>query len=192
METRVSRMSLSCPRRPARTLLLLLNVIAPGDRPANEVCEVLALERNPEGYVWPLANIQRFVDSAEVIVRARAVDSVTVENPQWAGWYGRAEVTFTILETVKGQKLTSLTLPGSIVDHDDFNRESVPYRIVRPSGQRGSCVTGEYKLGGEYLFILRTRNGSLTPYWAPLAPLNEQIRGAEDPWVRWVRFRVSA
>jgi len=173
-------------------LLLILNFLVPGDRSANEVCEVLALERNPEGYFWPLAKIRRFVNSAEVIVRVRAVDSVTVEVPPEGGWYGKAQVTFTILQTLKGPRIASdLTLPGAIVDHDDFNRLSVPYRMVRPSGQRGSCFTGEYKLGGEYLLILRTQNGSLTPYWAPLAPLNEQIRGADDPWVQWVRAQIT-
>jgi predicted metal-dependent phosphoesterase TrpH len=30
-----------------------------------------------------------------------------------------------------------------------------------------------------------------TPYWAALAPVNEQVRGSDDRWVGWVRSRAS-
>jgi hypothetical protein len=32
----------------------------------------------------------------------------------------------------------------------------------------------------------------LTPYWAALQPVNEQLRGAADPWLLWVREQVAA
>jgi hypothetical protein len=31
----------------------------------------------------------------------------------------------------------------------------------------------------------------LSIQWAALAPLNEQVRGHDDPWVNWVRERVT-
>ena len=84
-----------------------------------------------------------------------------------------------------------LLFPGTLVDRDDFNPDSVPYTIVRPAGQRGDCDAKEYRLGAEYLFILRpSRRGGLTPHWRPLAPFNEQLRGADDPWIEWVRAQV--
>jgi hypothetical protein len=39
--------------------------------------------------------------------------------------------------------------------------------------------------------ILKRDKGELTPYWAPMAANNEQIRGADDPWVVWVRHQLA-
>ena len=36
-----------------------------------------------------------------------------------------------------------------------------------------------------------SRQGHLTPYWAPLAAVNEQVRGGQDPWVAWVRRQLA-
>lgn len=49
-------------------------------------------------------------------------------------------------------------------------------------------------LGAEYLFLLNRvdRMDGLIPYWIALGPTNEQIRGADDPWVRWVREQLAA
>ena len=38
--------------------------------------------------------------------------------------------------------------------------------------------------------MLRWQEGRLTPYWAALAATNEQVRGHDDPWLRWVRTAV--
>jgi hypothetical protein len=81
-------------------------------------------------------------------------------------------------------------LRGSVVSHDDFNRLPVPYGMVRSAGQRGDCDAREYRLDAEYLLILRTAYDGLNPHWKPLAPFNEQVRGADDPWVVWVRQQV--
>jgi len=79
-----------------------------------------------------------------------------------------------------------------VSDTDDFNRDSVPYIFVRPEGARGSCFAEVYKRGGQFLLLLR-REGSnrFTPYWAPLMPVNEQIRGRSDPWLVWVRREIT-
>ena len=70
---------------------------------------------------------------------------------------------------------------------------SVPYGHVRPSGGAG-CFAYQYRLGAEYLFLLNRveRIDGLTPYWIALGPTNEQINGADDPWVRWVREQLAA
>lgn len=176
-------------------LTLVLGVDAPPDR-----CSVRALRSNPEGYFWSLDRIRSFVDSADVIVRARA--DYVIETPAGQSAANpRSDVQFVVLEVLRGRPPVELRVGGYFVDHDDFNRGDVPYRIVRPSGQRGSCFTQEYRRGAEYLLLLRDaphvlpiiaegNEPRLTPYWAALAPLNEQVRGPDDPWVVWVRSAV--
>ncbi|MFL5607097.1 MAG: phosphatase PAP2 family protein, partial [Gemmatimonadaceae bacterium] len=67
----------------------------------------------------------------------------------------------------------------------------VPYTMVRMAGQRGDCYARQYRRGAEYLLLLRHVDAkTLTPYWIPLAPLNEQVRGSDDAWVTWVRARA--
>ena len=70
------------------------------------------------------------------------------------------------------------------------NPEGYHYRL-EGAGQRGDCYAREYRRGAEYLFLLRHGPAGPTPHWAPLAPLNEQIRGAEDPWIAWVRTELK-
>jgi hypothetical protein len=111
------------------------------------------------------------------------------------------EVHFTLLEVLRGVQPTQLAFAGYLVPNNDFNRGVIPYRIGRPSAQRGGCLTYEYRAGAEYLLILKeaphvlpligaVEPNTLTPYWAALAPLNEQVVGADDPWVRWVRSEL--
>jgi hypothetical protein len=45
-----------------------------------------------------------------------------------------------------------------------------------------------YRPGAEYLFMLKLlTSDELAVYWETLAPINEQVRGADDQWVQWVR-----
>lgn len=173
-------------------LILLSFLVLVAD--ASEVgrCWVGPLRHNPEGYFWPLADIRAFVDSADVIVRARATRLIDTERSPAGLGYRNTAVEFEPLEVLRGDSaLRPLQIPGGFAQSDDFNSTAVPYRIVRMAGQRGDCFATEYRAGAEYLLILRRLNGDLTPYWAPLAPLNEQIRGREDPWVSWVRAELK-
>jgi len=86
----------------------------------------------------------------------------------------------------------TLRIGGFETGHDDFNSDTVPYTRVRSQGLLGGCVASTYVLGGHYLLLLRREHGELTPYWAALEPVNEQVRGSDDPWVRWVRRTVQA
>jgi hypothetical protein len=157
-------------------------------------CSVSTLRSNPEGYQYRLEDVRGFVADAEVIVRALAVDSVTWIGPAGVPHSpnrGNTGVMFRIVETLRGRLPTdSLVLPGVLVPYDDFNPGAVPYRIVRMAGQRGDCVAREYRRGAEYLLLLRQSPVGPTPHWAPLAPLNEQVRGDGDPWLAWVRTEL--
>lgn len=168
--------------------------------PPRERCSVAPLRGNPEGYFWPLADIEDFVRSSDLVVRVRA-DS-TVRNPAGATPYHHSRVHFTVLEVLHGVTPADLWVHGRFVEHDDFNPLRVPYRMVRPSGQRGGCFTDEYRRGAEYVLLMRqlphvipliseVEEVTLNPYWAALAPLNEQVRGRDDPWVRWVRVTLG-
>ena len=158
---------------------------------APSLCSVGEL-RNSPGYRYRVERIREFVDSATVIVRAVAIGVDTLDTDAFDPRYRREPaVVFRPLETVRGTAPDRLIFPGTVVDRDDFNPGSVPYTIVRLAGQRGDCAAKIYRLGAEYLFILRrTQGGGLTPHWRALAPFNEQVRGADDPWLKWVRTRV--
>jgi hypothetical protein len=63
---------------------------------------------------------------------------------------------------------------------------------VRPGGRRGSCFANSYRRDAQYLLFLKKPNrGDLTVNWAALAPVNEQLRSAEDPWLIWVRQQAG-
>ena len=141
-------------------------------RPASS-CSVSELRSSP-GYRYTVDRIRQFVDSASIIVRAKAL-----ATPESDG-----RVRFEILESIRGpDTLSYIELRGVLVDRDDFNGGTVPYQIVRSAGQRGDCHAQEYRAGAEYLLILQL----LSPHWKPLAPFNEQLRGSDDPWLIWVR-----
>jgi hypothetical protein len=131
------------------------------------------------------------VASAQVIVLARA-DSVSGATPQprtRPGYY--TWVHFTVLEVIDSGAMqipASIRVSGQLSDSADFNTLPVPFRWVRRDGQRGSCFAYSYQKGGEFLLLLQgTTVDSLNPYWSALTPTNEQVRGNNDPWVRWVR-----
>jgi hypothetical protein len=131
----------------------------------------------------------RLISRATVIVRARAVESDNRASS--VTLVSTAGVRFERLEVIKGTD----SLPhfftvddASLTDHDDFNPQPVPYTVVRPSGLRGTCYATAYRQGAEYLLLMtREPDGTLTPYWAPLMPTNEELRDLTDPWLQWVR-----
>ena len=158
------------------------------------LCSVSTLQEQPD-YLYPVSHIEKMVREAEVVVRAVAVDSLpglpldsmapfeaaTVDLSEIV--VGFSEIRFRTTEILRGPfPTTEFTFHGIVAEEDEFNPRTVPYRHVRPSGD-GPCYTSEYRLGAEYLFLMVRRDGALTPHWFPLGPTNEQIRGADDPWV---------
>jgi hypothetical protein len=153
-------------------------------------------------YVGPLLSAERLVDAAEVIARARAEGLSSTPGRASGLSASPTQVRFAILELLKG-RLPSITVEfnGSLTDRDDRNDVPVPYNFVRPGGRQGNCVALEYRVGAEYLLLLRraapayvggvvgltAEQNELTPYRAPLSPTNEQLfGGASDPWFVWV------
>jgi hypothetical protein len=135
-----------------------------------------------------VVSAREMLDNADVIVRARA------DGASPLGGMSLNAVRFIVLEILKGdEQLTTLALPGRLVERDDFNDHEPPYRIVRPGGREGSCYAQEYRQGVEYLLLLKKVKGGFgwTTRWYPLGPVNEQLRGDDDPWLVWVLDRVK-
>jgi hypothetical protein len=150
------------------------------------VAETLPVEACFNSPTVPAELVRR----ADVIVRARAIDTVT-EPAMSPLDHPVTTVRFLVLEQVKGdERLFNLSVRGSLIADPDFNDGPVPYGLVRSHGRGGSCFAKTYQRGGEYLMILERTQGELTPYWLALSPTNEQIRGADDPWAVWVRRHV--
>ena len=96
---------------------------------------------------------------------------------------------------------TTISLPGFLTDHDDWNRQMPPYIFPRPTAD-ASCFAHGYRKGGQFLLILKKWDGSIseliagrpldgyTTVWIPGA-VNEQLRSPDDPWVQWVRQQVK-
>jgi len=193
--------------------LVLLSVTLPATRhePPASMCSVGILREQP-GYQYTVQQIQSLVGQAEVIVRAEAVDSFRVywptapqprDTPLDEMIIGGSSdlIRFRTIEVLRWPDPAEVlggrtgpgvfTLWGRVVDTDDFNPLPVPYGMVRRSGQRGSCYTSDYRVGGEYLLLMIRRDNELTPRWSPLSPTNEQIRGDGDPWLQWVREQLA-
>jgi hypothetical protein len=138
------------------------------------------------------------VQQADAIVKVRAERlSTEVSRPTVVGVLSQVE--FSVHAVLKGRLPSSrLTFQGLLTARDERNGRSVPYPSVRSSGE-GSCFAVEYKRGADYLLFLKknagrsvtARNG-WTPYWALLAPANEQLQGPNDAWELWVREQLRA
>ena len=108
--------------------------------------------------------------------------------------FSETRVDFEVVEIVKGWiSGPVISFKGHIVSRDDFNDVSMPYGFVRPGGRSGNCFALNYRLGSHYLLFLSeaVEGEGLTPYWSPLAPVNEQITGPRDSWLLWVKLRMN-
>lgn len=149
------------------------------------------------GYPCSVARIISNVDmvkAADVIVWAKAVDYTRPSSDPSHMTTGvpDSRVRFTVIETVKGQAIQELALPGYLVSKDDFNDKPAPYSFVRPGGRAGSCFANSYRRDAQYLlFLKKPKDGEFTVNWAALAPVNEQLRSSEDPWLIWVREQAN-
>jgi hypothetical protein len=138
-------------------------------------------------------SVARINSPDELVHKADAIYVVQakeyIANPL-KGSHGHLDsrtIRFVVLETLKGDGLRDLQAAGSFSDVDDPNDGPVPYMFVRPEGRRGNCYAATYRLDSAYLFFVRGG----TPYWSPLAPVNEQVSLQGDDWVIWVKRRLS-
>ena len=151
-----------------------------------------ALEAYPCKTARSVSNVD-MVREADAILRVSAEDYAPAPRNQ-EGFEPDSNIRFKVLEVVRG-KVTGdhLVLPGILVDTDDYNDLTSPYNRVRPDGRRGSCFASSYRSGGQFLLMLKKRNdGAFTVNWYPLAPVNEQLHSADDPWLLWVRKQAKA
>ena len=136
------------------------------------------------------ANPRYLVSDADVIVRARVwrlTDAPTAPSPPWAD----TSIRLGVVEVLKGEVQFTVDVSGTLANHADMNDLPAPYVMVRPGGRIGGCFARSYQRDGEYLLLLKKVLGKLTPYWASLGATNEQITGADDPWVAWVRQQLA-
>jgi len=132
-----------------------------------------------EGCSADVAPATVVVRASDAIARVRVLGAVPGGAPP-----GR--VTVEVLEVLKGRLGGRvLTVAGRLVARAPSAARPSPYDQLdcARAGGCGGCFAYDYILGQEYLFLLKGG----TPYWAPLAPVNEAISGPGDPWVRWVQ-----
>jgi hypothetical protein len=134
-------------------------------------------------------SVPDMLDEADLIVHAIATKYI-IAPTSYFRTSGEPESTieFTIVEVMKGDyENDTLVLHGYLSPDDDFNDHDPPYTFVRKNGRRGSCFANTYKRSGEFLLILKFKNGQYTPDWYALGPTNEQVTDFLDAWVMWVR-----
>lgn len=131
--------------------------------------------------------------SADLIVRATAVRYIVSPDPNTTTTgVPESTVEFKVEETLwGGDAPQTMILHGYLTDRDDFNDVPLPYRFVRPGGRAGSCFANSYKKNAQFLLFLKRSRGGYTTHVSALGPTNEQLRGPEDPWVKWVKAYLT-
>jgi hypothetical protein len=134
----------------------------------------------------------KLVDGAALIVRAVPVEYVVPPDGEWlTKGTPPSTIRFRVVEVLKGSAaVREIVLHGYLGERDDFNDRPAPYDFVRPGGRGGACIASTYRQGAEHLLFLPAPDSD-TPLWAPLAPVNEQLDGRDDRWLRWVRQHLS-
>ena len=154
---------------------------------------LLSLHAYPCSRAVPVSSVE-MVNQADVIVRATAERyDVAPKNPKVVTT-GEPDSTirFHVLEVIRGDARTDLTLPGYLSDKDDFNDRPSPYDFVRPGGRAGSCFANTYRSRAQFLLLLKKqKSGELTVDWYGLGPVNEQLHSTNDPWLLWVRAEAQ-
>src|SRR5262245_32105284 len=101
---------------------------------------------------------QAMVTQADLFLRVTAVSDFSSVIPNSSGL---GNVRFSVEEVVKGQYGgTTISLPGYLTDHDDWNRQMPPYIFPRPTAD-ASCFAHGYRKGGQFLLILKKWDGSI-------------------------------
>jgi hypothetical protein len=129
-------------------------------------------------------------DNADLIVRATAVKYAKAPADPNMRTTGQPDsiIEFKVEEVLRGKDVPkSVSLNGYLSDKDDYNEMPVPYTFVRPTGQGGSCFANTYKQGAQFLLFLKKVDGKYTSNISALGPTNEQLRGANDAWLQWVK-----
>jgi hypothetical protein len=134
-----------------------------------------------------IATPRDLVSRAEAILVVRAEEYFVDPVRNSHGRLDGGIIRFSVKSKLKGFSDSDLHIEGLLADSDDPNDRPVPYDFVRPEGRHGDCVAKQYRRGGSFLIFLKGG----TPYWSPLAPVNEQITSEADDWVVWVKRQLD-
>jgi hypothetical protein len=164
--------------------LIHASVVAVGisGAPVNRLCFAPWQESRAE---YGSAEYARDVlKSAVAVVRARLVRPDpgpfvpdTSELPAQPATAMRIRtLRFVVLERLKGETADTLEIAGRIVGDHPVNDGPFPYAWPRHRG--GDCFSWDYRIGGEYLFLLAKsgREKRLTPYWASMTLSSEALK----------------
>ena len=135
-----------------------------------------------------IAGPEELVRHAGLIVRARAAGYIDKDDVDTRG---RPLIRFDVLEVLQGPATEQLRIRGRLSPTDDYNDATPPYTFVRPDGRGGDCFASMYRDDAQFLLFLNGDSSGYTPYWAPLAAVNEQLRSDHDPWLIWVRAAIA-
>jgi hypothetical protein len=149
---------------------ILLGLLVLSLTPPARACSVV------DTYVRP-SNFE-LVQLADAIVVARPVRPLKGDFPS---------VSFAVETAIKGSppprftaRMAALgrTLPSDLTD----------LSASHPEGHMGPCNRMTFKRGGRYLiFLARGKDGSWGQLGYPFSRINEDYRGADNPWTRTVR-----
>ena len=153
----------------------------------------------------PMDRTRDMVARAELIVRATAVAYAVAPIDPRIRTNGPTEsrVRFVVQEVIKGtEPPKEIVLEGFLETRDEWNRQPPPYESARASAD-AACFSNMYREGGQFLLVLVRAAGvrpsplvaadtTYTVNWLALAPVNEQLRSADDPWLAWVREQTKA
>ena len=175
-------------------LLSILALAAPTVPVSVSACSATSAETNPE----------ILVRNTEIIVRATAIrygDQTPPDQPARSADQRMRFIEFRVEEILRGELAQStLLIKGFLTETSDYNDRPVPYDFVRPMGRGGSCHAYYYEKGAEFLLFLKRQDagnkenlkwGEITPYWASMAPTNEELYSSNDAWVGWVKARLA-
>ena len=144
-----------------------------------------------------LTTPEELVAQAYTIVRIKAIDYEIPPNDDWhyqTNGIPHSIIRFKVEEVLKGGKReipNPLLVNGYLSQDDGFNNAPSPYDIVGRNSPFGSCYAHTYKQNGTFLLFL---NDEYTPYYTPLAPVNEQLHLplSNDKWLLWVKKQVAS
>jgi hypothetical protein len=142
---------------------------------------------------FSIARTQNIVAESEVIVRGTVIGET--DAPAGSPRPNMRFVAVAVDEILRGSGVPdTIRIMGLINPQDTVPTDygEVPH-LSYLRRYAGSCISATYAEGGQYLLLLqRTEERDvLDPYWIPLAPTNDQVRGSNDRWVQWVRNEIA-
>jgi hypothetical protein len=183
----------------SQLLLLALSASSGENDGATRVSMCYAPWNGSRARFGSAAFAQDALDSADVVVRARLVGADSARpSEDVTGLPERLIVAsefrvlrFEVLERLKGVAPDTLHIEGRIVPVHPVNTGPFPYAWPRHGG--GMCFAYEYRMDGEYLFLLArdVEHSRLTPYWASMSLSGEAVRSQNDPWLDFARRHLS-